>query len=326
MPSRSSALLVDRLAWESPSEPLSFAIHPGERVFICGTDAAGVLRAIGGFQRRVSGRIVCDGRDISGVPTPQRHLAYIPPSDSLVDRISILGNITLAGASRAAALAALDRLGQLQIADRHAATLTQGQRRLAVLARALAASPALLLVEQAPDDSPAIPDALRRLATPAALVATEDATLALARADRILLLRDGRAVQFASPNDLYERPTDRDAAIWAGPCNLLPAMLAGFGDAPGSLRACIGQTAMEARYRDQAEGPAHLAVRPHHVRIATAGLPATVVCLDYLGAMTRVTVQTAENRMILDVADHGGLEPGTEIHVAWDWADAWPVP
>jgi iron(III) transport system ATP-binding protein len=319
------ALLVDRLAWErKPGPPISFAVAPGGRVFACGDGAPALLLALAGFLPVPSGRIVCEGRDLTGVPAPHRHIAYIPAGDSLMPRASLIGNVMLTGADRATAAACLARVGLREVADQPAADVTAAQRRLTALARALGVEPSLLLVDEAPDDPAAIPDALTRLTRPAAVISTASAELALARADRIVLLRHGGVAQLATPRDLYARPADAFAATWSGPCNLVPVMLDGEGPVPGSVRARLGDHAVPARYRDGGAGPALLAVRPHHVRPMPGGIPARVQRLDYAGATTRVMLDAAGTVLRMDI-EPDGLAPGDAVSVGWRWSDAWPL-
>jgi ABC-type Fe3+/spermidine/putrescine transport system ATPase subunit len=232
----------------------------------------------------------------------------------------------LPGAADANADAALERLGLAEVAAHPAGRLSPAQRRLGALARALAANPALLLVEEGAADPPAIPDMLAVLTRPCAIVAGAAPPVALARADRILLLREGAAAQLGTPRDIHERPADAEAALWSGPCNLIPARLDGPGEQPGSVRARIGRHGATARYRDATQGEVALAVRPGRMRLEPGGLPATVRAMDYEGATTRLTL-VAEGGAILrlDLADAPALAVGA-VAVGWDWGHAWPVP
>jgi ABC-type Fe3+/spermidine/putrescine transport system ATPase subunit len=312
---------------------VSVSLRQGERLYACGDSAPGLLLAIAGFEPVDAGRIVCEGRDMTGVAAPDRHLAFIPPGDSLIPGRSLRANLTLPGTARAHADAALERLGLAELAAHPAARLSPAQRRLGALARALATNPALLLVEEGAADPPAIPDILASLSRPCAIIAGAAPPVALARADRILLLRAGNTAQLGTPRDIHERPADADAALWSGPCNLIPARLDGPGERPGSVRARIGPYDMTARYRDATEGAVALAIRPTRLRLEPGGLPATVRAVDYEGATTRLTLVVAETgrgeggaTLRLDLADAPALAPGEAVAVGWDWQQAWPVP
>ena len=320
-------LRVDRLAWDRRHAPLSFSLHAGERLYVSGDQAAKLLLAIAGFIRPVSGRVECEGRDMTDTPVPARHIAIIPGGDSLVPRRTLAANIALSartaqGAAKAAHLIDRFALPATITPDR----ASPAQRRLAALARALAAEPALLLVDDSAHDPPAIPEALADLNRPAAIVATQANAVALAFAHRIVLMDPGGVAQIGTPRDLYDRPANRFAATWSGACNLIPAMLDGLRSSD-ALTVRVGDAVQAARFRELPPGPVLLAIRPHRSRIAAAGLAARVRGIDYRGATTTLRLIAEDGTAIeIETADPPALSPGEVVHITWDAADAWPLP
>lgn len=327
MPPHPSGLLVDRLVWDRrAATPLSFGVEAGQRVYVCGQGAGALLLALAGFLPSRSGRILCEGRDLTDVPAATRHVAYIAGGDTLLGRRTLRSNVTLPGVAASQAETALAQVGLAGEAGRATDSLSTAQRRLGALARALATGPALLLIEEAADDPPAIPALLRTLDRPASLVVTASPALALAHAEAILLLGEGRVAQLGTPHDLYERPADGFAATWCGPCNLIPAVLEGSGSMPGSVLARVGGHLLAARFRDRTHGAVRLAVRPHQLVVAPDGVPARLVASHYRGADTSLTLEAAGTTLVLDHATSPAPRPGEVLHVTWDWRHAWPVP
>ena len=295
-------LVVDRLAWDTHPD-LSFTVGDGERLYVCGSDPnemATLLLAVAGFVPGATGQVTLDGRPLAGLPAPSRHISYVPSGDSLLADRSLRANML-----HPAGAAWLARFGLPP--DRSPRGLSHAQRRLAVLARALAASPAALAVVEAAGDGGAIPDALASEATPLALVASAEPALALSRAQRILLLHEGRIVQAGSPADLFDRPATAFAAKFFGPCNLLPADL-GVG--------------MPVRARDISA--AILAIRPHRIRLAASGVAGRLTSIDYLGATTQLRIDVGGVAVLAHAAHVPDLPTGAAVHIAWD--DAWPLP
>jgi sulfonate transport system ATP-binding protein len=190
---------------------LDLDIQSGEFVAMIGRSGSGkstLLRALAGLDQEVSGWI--------GVSGP---LAVAFQEPRLVPWKRVLANVALGlrePSAEKVAAAALDEVGLAERASAWPLTLSGGEAQRASLARALVRSPSLLLL----DEPFSALDALTRISThrlvlslwerhrPAVLLVTHDVDEALALADRVLVLGDGR-IAHSAPIDL-PRPRHRD--------------------------------------------------------------------------------------------------------------------
>jgi molybdate transport system ATP-binding protein len=220
---------------------LGFEVAEGETVALLGPNGAGkstALQVLSGLLRPDRGRVVLDGRVLAEVGS--RRSTYVPPHDRriatlaqeplLFPHLSVLDNVAFgprsAGAGRREARevgrAWLDDVGVGDLAERRPAQLSGGQAQRAAVARALAAEPRLLLLDEpmAALDvavTPALRQTLRRvLADRTAIIVTHDALDALLLADRVLVLEDGRVVEEGPSADVLARPRSAFAARIAG--------------------------------------------------------------------------------------------------------------
>ncbi len=206
---------------------VSFALARSECVALIGANGAGkttLLRCLAGVHPAQAGRVRLAGRDISDLPAHRRvqqGLALVPEGRRLWADMTVRENLTVAlehrDAARAAAAAqpwtvarALQALpGLVPILDRPAAALSGGQRQAAAIARALMGNPDVLLLDEVSLGlSPLVVDevyrslrALRTQAGTTMLLVEQDLGRALAFADRVLCLREGRNVLQAACAD-----------------------------------------------------------------------------------------------------------------------------
>ena len=141
---------------------LDMAVAPGETVAVMGPSGAGkstLLAAIIGALDPVfalSGRVLLDGRDVTGLPTEERRIGVLFQDALLFPHLSVGANLAFGlrrsvrgRAERAARIeAALDEVGLAGFAERDPATLSGGQRARAALMRMLLSEPAALLLDE----------------------------------------------------------------------------------------------------------------------------------------------------------------------------------
>lgn len=217
---------------------VSMAIEPGEIVAILGPSGAGkttLLRAITGFQRIDSGRIVLEGRDVASprecLAPDKRRVTIVPQEHALFPHLSVAANIgygvpKMIRQERVTEMIALTRLSGLE--NRMPHELSGGQQQRVALARALAPRPALTLLDEPFTGLDAGLRETVRLETSAllrslqmtAIIVTHDQEEALSIADRVAVLRDGRLVQCDTPNAVYLQPNDLDTAEFVGEANV----------------------------------------------------------------------------------------------------------
>jgi sulfonate transport system ATP-binding protein len=205
--------LTRRFGDRAVLDDLDLDIAPGEFVAMIGRSGSGkstLLRALAGLDREVAGSLSVPGKVAVAFQEPR-----------LVPWKKVLANITLGLRVRSAESVALSALEEVGLTDRASAwplTLSGGEAQRASLARALVREPSLLLL----DEPFSALDALTRITMhrlvlrlwgehqPAILLVTHDVDEALALADRVLVLSEGK-VAHSSPIEV-PRPRDRDHA------------------------------------------------------------------------------------------------------------------
>jgi iron complex transport system ATP-binding protein len=200
-----------------------FTVEPGGWLAVIGPNGSGkstLLRSVLGLQRH-EGQVRIDGVPATGMARRDRArlLAYAPQRPVLPEGISTLEYVTLGRTPHRPLLAAprridrevvadvLQRLDLAPMADRLVATLSGGEQQRAVLARALAQRPRVLMLDEptaALDLGHAqqvldLLDRLRRQDGLTVVSTLHDLTLAGQYADRLTLLADGRVVAEGTP-------------------------------------------------------------------------------------------------------------------------------
>lgn len=220
---------------------LDLSVEPGEVVALLGPNGAGktsLLHALAGLLPLADGEIRLDGTVLDNphqmifVPPERRPVGIVFQDYLLFPHLSVLENVAFGlrcrgipgSAAQAQARAWLGRVGLGDRPGARPATLSGGQRQRVALARALATDPRLLLLDEplsALDVSTRAElrrDLRRHLATFSGirLLVTHDPLEAMALADRLVVMEEGRLVQSGSAADVAARPRSRYVADLVG--------------------------------------------------------------------------------------------------------------
>ncbi len=212
---------------------VSVSIAKGECLALVGESGSGKTTLLRMFNRMVepdAGVVFRDGRDVRELDPVQlrRKTGYVQQDGGLLPHWSVLRNAALVPAlrempdSEALAALALERVGLplSQFGHRRPSELSGGQGQRLAIARAIAARPQVLLLDEPfgaldaitrTDVRAAFADLQRELNL-TALIVTHDLSEALALADRIAVLRAGRVAQVATPAQLLEDPEEEYVA------------------------------------------------------------------------------------------------------------------
>jgi ABC-type Fe3+/spermidine/putrescine transport system ATPase subunit len=222
---------------------MSLACGKGEIVVILGPSGGGkttFLRIIAGLIAPDQGRILLEGNDITDLPPQKRGVGLVFQDFALFPHYDVAGNVAYGLKARnprpeAEALAAqveglLERFSIGTLGKRRIDGLSGGERQRVALARALAVSPGLMLFDEPLGSLDAtlrkeLRSELRMLQRElgyTSISVTHDQEDALAVADRIVVVRDGRVVQAGTPEEIYARPRTAFVASFFGDANLIP--------------------------------------------------------------------------------------------------------
>lgn len=303
-------------------------IESGELVCLLGPSGCGkttALRILAGFEKADAGTVTVGGEDITYVPTPKRHFGMVFQEYSLFPNMTGRENVAFALKLRKAGSAerkeTVDRLlevtGLTQHADKFPHQMSGGQRQRVALARALASQPRVLLLDEPLSALDAkVRDSLReeirrvqREIGVTTLFVTHDQHEALAIADRVGVMSQGRLEQIDPPRALYEQPASAFVAGFVGTVNRIPAQAE--GDRWRVLNRAVPATPTTA-------GAQVAVVRPEQIAVDvdSAG-DDTVREVVFLGPLTRLTVDHAGSTLIADLltAEFGGAAVGDRVRV-----------
>ncbi len=329
---------------ESVLRALDLEVGDEEVLAVLGPSGSGkttLLYAVAGFVELAGGEISIGGRIVAtahGQDPPEerdvgfvfQHYALWPHLDALDTVAYPLRRRGLDGdgaASQARDL--LERMGIAHLAHRKPAELSGGQQQRVGIARALAGRPALYLLDEptAHLDTPlrvALQEELaeqRQESGAAAVYATHDSGEALAIADRIALLRDGRVVQVGSPEAIYAKPNDVWAARLTGPASILDVEVARAGRRESVLR-CDGRT-VKVRGAVPDSGRASVLVRPDWAELG-GDLPGRVAQVWYRGPYTDYRLETAVGLVEIRRDGPPVARPGERVD--WCLRRVWAIP
>lgn len=319
---------------------VSLRVADGETVAILGPNGAGkssVLAAIAGILRPDTGRATLGettlfdmGAPSAWLPAHARGLALLAQDPLLFPHLTVLDNVAFgprsAGTPRGQSLELarhwLREVDALEFADRKPAQLSGGQAQRVAVARALAAEPRLLLLDEPMaaldiEVVPAVRQMLTRvLADRTAVIVTHDVLDALLLADRVVVMEGGRIVEAGPTSEVLARPRSSFGASIAG-LNLVR----GHAE-DGAVRAPDGASVAGLSDEPIEDGHAAVAVfSPSAVSVFLArpdGSPrntfaATIRELEPRGAQVRLRTDELSADITTPAVAELRLLPGTEV-------------
>ena len=323
---------------------VSMTVEKGEIIALLGSSGCGktsTLRMVAGFEAVSRGRIHLAGREVQSLAPVRRNVAMAFEGYSLYPTVSVRDNIAFAlKAARLAEAEVARRVGAVaemleitDILDRFPHSISGGQQQRASLARALIRKADLHLLDEPMGQlEPQLRTLLRgrikhfiKERGLTAILVTHDQTEANALADRIAVMEGGVLQQYASPAEIKERPANLFTGTFVGepPMNVFPASVAEAGgrlhiDLQGGLDLVydLADFAAPVRERMLAARDVVIGVRPHAVRRAATGTPATVVANQWLGDQSHIAARFAGGAIVLVEHDRAALAEGAPITVA----------
>jgi len=327
--------------------PIDLDIRDGEFFCLLGPSGCGkttTLNIIGGFVEPSGGIVRIAGTDVTKLPPNRRPVNTVFQSYALFPHLNVIENVSFGlrmarvpkDEQRTRAREALDLVGLGTFAERPVSQLSGGQAQRVAIARALVNKPSVLLLDE---PLGALDLKLRkRLQTELALIqrrvgttfvfVTHDQEEAMALADRILILNEGRIEQIGTPEEIYRKPASLFAADFIGESNILR----GKKDGGAFVLESGAKVPISAQAPDAVTS---VVIRPEALRIGGDGfIGAEVLSREYLGSMTRMVMQleNSDTQVVSSLNDHDmhdlsgiGLEPGQSVKLSWKENAAHPL-
>jgi len=333
---------------------ISFDIQEGEFVCFLGPSGCGkttLLRAIAGLDLQTTGSIEQGGKDISNLPPAERDFGIVFQSYALFPNLTIEKNIAFGlentGLKRDAITRRVSELLELvglpEQGRKYPAQLSGGQQQRIALARAIATSPGLLLLDEPLSALDAkvrvhlrheVKELQRKLGITTVMV-THDQEEALSMADRIVVMNHGVIEQIGTPQDIYREPKTLFVADFIGEMNQIPAVTGkSAAGEPGTVT--IGKRDFRSAPHGFAAGTKVVAaIRPEDMipHAKAAGVPAnagepdnvidmTIDEMEFLGSFWRTRMSSPQLSGIQLIGDFSinavrrlSLEEGLEVPI-----------
>jgi iron(III) transport system ATP-binding protein len=335
---------------------VDLAVEQGETLVLLGPSGCGkttTMRSIVGLEEPDEGRIAIDGRVVFDsakrlhIPANERGIGMVFQSYAIWPHMTVRENVQFPLKIQKVARResdervdqTLELLGLTELGPRPASLLSGGQMQRVALARSLAMRPRVLVLDEPLSNLDArLRERLRielkelheSLKTTSIYV-THDQGEALALADRIGVMQDGKIVQLTDPVSLYRRPATQFVADFLGATNFLSGTLS-----PGPDGTCehvrlgdgASATVVRTSYRTRGTDgdQVQLSIRPEAIGISPAtgdeppadnGIEGVVAVASFMGDHTQYVVESAAGQrlQVKRVGDDDLLERGTKVRL-----------
>ena len=342
-----AALALDNLSKQfgthAAVDAVTLDVQRGELIVLLGPSGCGkttTLRMIAGFVPPSAGDIRLDGASITALPPHRREMGIVFQSYALFPHLTVARNVAFGLEMRRMAtdatqtrVAEMLRLVKLEaFAQRLPRELSGGQQQRVALARALAIHPRVLLLDEPLSNLDASLRQemareiriLQQRGGITTIMVTHDQTEAMALADRLVVMHDGRVQQIGSPEQVHSHPANPFVARFIGGSNIVSGRL------DGERLMLPDGTVLALANRYRRSGEATLAVRPDSVRLVSPGdgcVDGEVELCTWLGAVVDHAVRIGPDVTL--VARGPGLGPdaaprhtaGTRVALRWGAED-----
>jgi iron(III) transport system ATP-binding protein len=321
-------------------DDISLEVNDGEFVCFLGPSGCGkttFLRAIAGLDIQTSGTVHQGDTDISALPPSERDFGIVFQSYALFPNLTVEKNIAFGlenqKLSRAVIKKRVDELLELvglpEQEKKYPSQLSGGQQQRIALARAIATSPGLLLLDEPLSALDAKVRAYLRLEVKAlqrklavtTIMVTHDQEEALTMADRIVVMNQGVIDQIGTPTEIYREPKTMFVANFIGTMNHVN----GHAGTPETAR--LGSLELACRPHRLSPGqPAVISIRPEDIvprdeledTAAQTGnsFNATVKDMEFLGSFWRLHLggeQLGNSQLVIDLSVNAVIRMNTTV-------------
>jgi glycerol transport system ATP-binding protein len=337
----------------APKQPSDYALKSidldwadGGAYALLGPSGCGkttLLNIISGLVTPSHGKVLFDGRDVTGLPPDKRNIAQVFQFPVVYDTMSVYENLAFPLRNRRLPAAQVDRRVREMAAmlefdgslSRRASGLPADAKQKLSLGRGLVREDvnAILFDEPLTVIDPHLKWKLRSKLKElhysvgtTMIYVTHDQTEALTFADQVVVMQDGEVVQIGTPVELFERPAHTFVGHFIGSpgMNVLPAEVrngrAFFRGVPVATDGPVPNVTGAAKLE--------IGVRPEFVQVAADGIPVEVLNVFDAGRYRVVEAMAGESRLHALVREDTGVAPGP-AHVRFDpaytriYADGW---
>lgn len=325
---------------------IDLSIHTGEFFALLGPSGCGkttLLRSIAGLEAITEGTLHIGDRDVTGLDPGERDVAMVFQDYALFPHMDVSDNIAYPlrirkvarTERRQAAADTAARLSLQELLDRRPGQLSGGQQQRAALARAMTTRPQVLLLDEPLSNLDArlrleARTFLKELQTELGVTTvfvTHDQAEALALADRMAVMKNGRILQVGTPREVFHDPRTRFVAGFIGshPMNLLAGTVHGRQVHSAGMDIPLPADAAAPNGEALADGiSVTIGVRPEYVGFtpeqgsdegtrpseAEVRVSAEIASVENLGASVLATGRWGEERIQSIVPDHLAPEAG----------------
>ena len=311
-----------------------------------GCGKTSLLNIISGLLKPTEGKVIFDGKDVTGLQPDERHIAQVFQFPVVYDTMTVYDNLAFPLRNRQIAEAQVDQrvrsiaemLDLTATLDKRASGLTADGKQKISLGRGLVREDvnAILFDEPLTVIDPHLKWQLRsklkelhQRVRATMIYVTHDQTEALTFADQVVVMKDGEIVQIGTPVDLFERPQHTFVGHFIG--------------SPGmNVLACSadnGQIRIGSHPIDTANGQAcsgkngslEIGIRPEFVEFSDTGVPVTITKVTDVGRF-KIVSTTFEDRSIKLLVTEGQPVPSDNAHLAFRkeqtrvYENGWVVP
>jgi ABC-type Fe3+/spermidine/putrescine transport system ATPase subunit len=339
---------------------VDLAVPGGSYVVLLGPSGCGkttLLRMLGGHTTIDEGEFLLDGVRTNDVPPARRDISTVFQHYGLFPHKSVRDNVEFGlkmrglprDARRRRAEEALTFLDLTSMADRRPRQLSGGQQQRVALARALVTEPTVLLLDEPLGDLDRLLQlrmrvelrALQRRLRITFIHVTHNQEEALAIADQIVVMQDGRIQQVGRPQDVYRHPANLFTSGFMGDNNVVPGQVSAIADGQvwiegdglsllarhdgagvtvgQNLYASVRASSVSAAPALASAGGGSLAERPNQVL-------ATLIFLEYLGDIVKLHCRLPNGQTIVakraeNVRSWESLAEGEPVRLEWEPED-----
>jgi len=319
-------------------QPLELKVYSGELLALLGPSGSGkttLLQVICGLIEPTGGRLIIDGRDETDKPVNKRDIGVVFQNYALFPHLTVRENVSFPLQMRKIAAAdlcekveaTLAMVGLSDFGSRFPRELSGGQQQRVALARCLVYQPSLILMDESlsaldrklRENMQIEIKRLHRQTGATIIFVTHDQEEALALADRICLMNEGRIEQLGTPEDMYEQPRSAFVADFIGISNVMRGRV----QSGGMIRTDDGSLPLPDGCAARAGEDGALIVRPEKMLLCAideAFVSGRVEETIYAGSETKLLVRLASGTLITVRRQAGlpGVAIGEHVSIRWD--------